>query len=452
MPRSRPTVLVVDRESDAARALVTYLAGRDLDVLWLHDGEGAMNAVDDRRVDCLVTELRAPRIDGMAVLRHARARHPLLCAVVVSDEPALERAVEAMREGAYDFETRPLNHDRLLAVLQRGLRDQQLAARIEDMEGRLDERFGIRELTGASRAITRVMEQVRHVAPTRSTVLIEGETGTGKALLARVIHHNSPRKLERFVWANCGAVAPGAIEGELFGIEREEGAADGGARAGRFELAEGGTLFLDEVEALPASAQARLLRAIQERMFERVGGGDALRADVRLVAATDADLERAVREGRFRDDLFERLGVARIRMPPLRERREDIPVLADAFVRELNRRHGRHVRGVTRGAMEALVAHDWPGNVRELKVMLEGIIVFADGRRPLQWSDLPRALTGTRARTAPRLAPGMTVEEAERALIAATLEHTGGDKPRAAAMLGIGLRTLYRKLARYGLG
>jgi DNA-binding NtrC family response regulator len=445
-------VLVVDRETDAARALATFLAAQDLDVLWLHDGEGALNAIDDRRVDCLVTELRAPRIDGMALLRHARARHPLLCAVVISDEPAVERAVEAMREGAYDFQTRPLHHDRLLAVLQRGLRDQRLAARIEDMEGRLDERFGIRELTGASRAITRVMEQVHHVAPTRSTVLIEGESGTGKALLARVIHHNSPRKLERFVWVNCGAVAADAIEGELFGVEREEGGAAGGPRAGRFELAEGGTLFIDEVDALPAAVQARLLRAIQERAFERVGGEGTLRADVRLVAATDANLERAVREGRFREDLFERLGVARIRMPPLRERREDVPALVDAFVRELNRQHGRHVRGVTRGALEALIAHEWPGNVRELKVTLEGMVVFAEGRRPLQWSDLPQALTGTRARAAPRLAPGMTVAEAERDLIAATLEHTGGDKPRAAAMLGIGLRTLYRKVATYGLG
>jgi DNA-binding NtrC family response regulator len=451
MPRSRPTVLVVDRDSGGARGLAAFLAEHDLDVLWMRDGEGALNAIDDRRVDCLVTELKAPRIDGMAVLRHARARHPLLCAVVLSDEPAVERAVEAMREGAYDFQTRPLNHDRLLAVLQRGIHDQHLAARIEEMEGRLEERFGIERLTGASRAITRVMEQVRHVAPTRSTVLIEGETGTGKALLARVIHHNSTRKLERFVWANCGALAPGAAEAELFGVERDDESPAGGPRPGRFELADGGTLFLDEVGALPMPTQARLLRAIQERAFERVGGRDALRTDVRLIAATDVDLEREAREGRFRQDLFERLSVARIRVPPLRERREDIPALAETFVRELNRQHGRHVRGLTRGALEALMAHDWPGNVRELRVTLEGMIVFAEGRRPLQWSDLPQALASARFRSAPRLAPGMTVAEAERALIAATLEHTGGDKPRAAAMLGIGLRTLYRKIAQYGL-
>ncbi len=450
MPRSRPTVLVVDRDSDVARGLVAFLAGRDLDVLWMRDGEGAMNAIDDRRIECLVTELQAPRIDGMAILRHARARNPLVCAVVVSDVPAIERAVEAMREGAYDFQTRPVHHEKLLAVLQRGVRDQRLAARIEEMEGRLDERFGIERLTGASRAISRVMEQVRHVAPSRSSVLIEGEPGTGKALLARVIHHHSPRKLERFVWANCRALPPGAAEAELFGDERDvEGA---GPRQGRLELADGGTLFLDEVEALPVAAQVRLLRAIHERTFERVGGRDPLRADARLVVATDVDLEREAHAGRFREDLFERLSVARILMPPLRERREDIPLLAEAFVRELNRQHGRHVRGLSRGALEALLAYDWPGNVRELKVLLEGMVVFAEGRRPLQWSDLPASLSGGRARPAGRLTPGMTVEEAERALIAATLEHTGGDKPRAAAMLGIGLRTLYRKIGRYGLG
>jgi len=452
MPRLRHQVLVVDRESDPARAMVTFLGSHDIDTLWVHDTESAMNALADRPFEGLITELAEPRIEGMAVLRRARARHPLLCAVVVSDTPAVDRAVEAMREGAYDFQTKPLHHEKLLAVLQRGFRDQRLAARIEDMEGRLDERFGIERLTGRSRAITRVMEQVSHVAATRSSILIEGETGTGKGLLARVIHQNSTRKLERFVWVNCRALAAGALEGELFGVERDEDAPGGGPRPGRFELAEHGTLFIDGIGALPMPVQVRLIRATQERVFERVGGREPVRADVRLIVATDMDLEAEVAAGRFREDLHERLSVARIRMPALRERREDIPLLAEVFVHELNRQHGRHVRGLSRGALEALVAHDWPGNVRELKVVLEGMIVFAEDRRPLQWSDLPRSLVGTRTPPGPRIVPGMTVEEAERALIGATLEHAGGDKPRAAAMLGIGLRTLYRKMKSFGLG
>jgi DNA-binding NtrC family response regulator len=452
MPRSRPTVLIVDRDGVAARGLTEFLTGQAFEALWVRDGESAMNAIDDRRIDCLVADLQAPRIDGMAILRHGRTRNPLLCAVVVSDAPAIERAVEAMREGAYDFQTKPLHLEKLLAVLQRGVRDQQLAARIEEMEGRMDERFGIRRLTGASRAITRVMEQVSHIAPARSSVLIEGGSGTGKALLARVLHHNSPRKLKPFVWTNCAALAPAVVEAELFGIERDEEDAAGGPRPGRFELADGGTLFLDEVDTLPAAAQVRLLRAVQERMFERVGGRAALRADVRLIVASDRDLEAEARAGRFREDLFERLSVARIHLPPLSERREDIPALVDTFIRELNRQHGRHVRGISRGALDVLVAHGWPGNVRELKVTLEGMVVFAEGRRPLQWSDLPKSLTGARPRTAAGLAPGMTVAEAERALVEVTLEHTGGDKSRAAAMLGIGLRTLYRKIKQFGLG
>jgi DNA-binding NtrC family response regulator len=451
MPRRQPTVLVVQRDSDAARSLTAFLGENGFEVLWVRDTESALNAIADRPVECLVAELRTPRIDGTTVLARARARWPAVCAVIVSDTPAIEGAVEAIREGAYDFQTLPAHPEKLLAVLQRGIRDQRQAERIEEMEGRLDERYGVGRLTGRSRAITRVMEQVRHVAPAQSSVLIEGESGTGKGLLARVIHQNSPRKLERFVWANCGALAAGVVESEIFGIERDESGAPG-PRPGRLELADGGTLLLDEIGALPPAVQARLLRAIQERTFERVGGREPLRAGARLIAASQVDLEEEVRAGRFREDLLERLAVARIRMPALRERREDVPMLAEAFIAELNRQHGRHVRGIARGALDALMAHDWPGNVRELKVTLEGMIVFAEGRRALQWSDLPRALAATRGAPALRIAVGMTVGEAERDLIRATLAHTGFDKPRAAAMLGIGLRTLYRKIQQLNLG
>ncbi len=453
MDKDRPTILVVDRESDATTALIGFLRGNDVEVVWVRDGEGAFNALDRTRVDCLVTELRVQRIDGMGLLRRAREKNPGVCAVVIAGTADIDQAVEAMRQGAADFQVKPLNHEKLLAVLRHGLEHQALAARVAEMESQLDERFGFERLAGRSRAIVRVMEQVRHIASTRATVLIEGETGTGKGLVAQAIHQNSPRKGERFVWVNCGALVEGVIESELFGHERGAFTGASGLRRGRFELADGGTLFLDEIGEMPAAVQVKLLRAIQDRSFERVGGTETIKTDVRLVTATNRDLAAEVAAGRFREDLFYRLGVVRIQMPPLRERSEDIPLLVEAFIREFNGEHGRRVTGITRGVLDRLMRYPWPGNVRELRNTVEGMAVFAEGRRALDLSDLPDALREVEsAGEKLELRVGMTVNEAERQLIAATLRHTGNDKPRAAAMLGMGLRTLYRKLCRYSLG
>jgi len=365
---------------------------------------------------------------------------------VVAGADAVESAVAAMRDGAYDVLVPPVRVERLLAVLQRGLEHQELVRRVAEMEDQLDERLGIERLTGGSRAILRVMDQVRTVAATRANVLIEGEPGSGRRLVARILHHASPRRDERFVWADCSAPGEGALEADLFGWERGTTGA-GVTRPGRFELADGGTLFLGDVGAAPPAVQVRLLRALQTHAFERVGGAHTRHADVRLIASTSRDLEADVRAGRFRDDLFERLSVVRIAIPPLRERTEDIPLLAEAFVKEFDQAHARHVTGVAPGALEALTRHPWPGNVRELRGAIEAMVVGIDARRKIELSDLPQALRGRAARgDALAVRVGMTVAEVERRLIEATLRHTGGDKRRAAAMLGIGLRTLYRKL------
>jgi len=452
MQKTKPVVLVVDRESEATRNLVAFLSQNELEVQWTRDGESAFNVLDDGAVDCLVAELKVHRIDGLALLQHARDRNPELCAVLITEGAGVEMAVEAMRRGAYDFQVKPLNFGKLLAVLRRGLSHQTLAARVAEMEGQLDERFGFESLTGHSRSIARVTEQLRHIAPTRATVLIEGETGTGKGVVAQAIHQNSPRKGERFVWVNVGALAEGVVESELFGHERGAFTGASALRRGRFEIADGGTLFLDEIGEAPPAVQVKLLRAIQDRTFERVGGTETLKSDVRLIAATNRDLSAEVKSGRFREDLYYRLSVVKVHVPPLRERREDLPLLVESFLREFNREHGRRVTGITRGVLERLTAYSWPGNVRELKNAIEGMVVFAEGRRPLDLSDLPEWLREVETRS-PRLelAVGMTVEEAERQLIAATLQETGQDKPRAAAMLGIGLRTLYRKIKQYGI-
>jgi DNA-binding NtrC family response regulator len=313
---------------------------------------------------------------------------------------------------------------------------------------RRDDRRGFERLIGHSRAIARVIEQARHVATTRATVLIEGEPGTGKGLVARAIHEDGPRRDAPFVRVRLGSLAAAGVEGELFG---SEGEADRAPR-GRFESAGGGTLYLDEIGEAPPAVQIKLLRAIQERGFERAGGTEMLKSDVRLIAGTQRDLSADVEAGRFREELYFRLGGVRVRMPPLRERPEDIPLLVESFLREFNHEHARRVTGITRGALDRLAAHAWPGNVRELENVVEGMVVLARGRRALDLSDLPEPLREA-ATAAPRLelTVGMTVEEAERQLIAATLRHTGHDKQRAAAMLGIGLRTLYRKIKQHDI-
>jgi DNA-binding NtrC family response regulator len=312
--------------------------------------------------------------------------------------------------------------------------------------GRAGERAGD-ELAGRSRAIARVREQIHHLAPTRSNVLIEGDAGTGKRRVARALHDRSPRRHAPFVELDGGGAPRETIERELFGAE----VPDQPPHPGRLESAAGGTLYLADIDRLPAPVQLRLLRLLQHHAFERTGGHEALAADVRIVASSRGAIEHAVREGRLREDLVVRLGVGRIAVPPLREREEDIPALVAVFVRAANREHHRKVTGITPGALERLARHDWPGNVRELEHVIDTMVMTASGRR-LGLSDLPAAL-----RPAPSeddalgMTVGMTVEEVEERLVRATLEHAGGDKRRAAALLGIGLRTLYRKLAAYGL-
>jgi DNA-binding NtrC family response regulator len=443
--------LLVDPETPESRELIAFLRSRGFRVFWARNGEGAFNVLDTEHVDCLVCELRMERIDGLAILRRSLKRHPGLCAVMMTEGGAVETAVEAMREGAFDFQTKPLNLEKLAATLRHGLSHQALAGRVAHLESRLDERFGFERFTGKSRVVQQLIDQTRQAAATRATVLISGESGSGKGLVAQALHQNSPRSKERFVRVNCAVLAEDEVESELFGRERP--VAGGGAerRKGRLEIGDGGTLFLDAVSGVSLAVQEQLLRVLQGDEFERVGGEEAYRVDVRVVASTDRDLEDLVERKAFREDLYQLLHAVNIRVPPLRERQEDIPLLVEEFIREFNRAHARKVTGISRAALERLQAYEWPANVRELKNSIEGMVVFAESKRPLSVTDLPVALRDSQTEPSRevRLDLGQSMEEVEKRFIAETLRWVGYDKPRAAETLGISLRTLYRKLKEY---
>jgi DNA-binding NtrC family response regulator len=452
-----PRALVVAKDSDDIKELLAALDSWGFKTVWAKDGEAGYNVLDGPEVlHALITELNVQRIDGMRLLSVAKQRNSEICVIMIASEADIDLATEAMRQGAYDFQTKPLNLMKMKAVLDRGLSLQRLAFEVTDLHRRLDQRYGFHNLIGNSRGMVAVYNMIRQIAPTRATVLIMGETGTGKGVAAQTIHQNSSRRNAPFVTLNCASLAEGVIESELFGHER--GAFTGAVQThkGRFEIADGGTLFLDEVSEMSLATQAKLLRVIEDREFERVGGTRPIKVDVRLIAATNRDLEQQVKEGKFREDLFFRLKVVSVKLPPLRERRQDIPRLVEAFIREFNAEHDKDITGISRGAMDLLMQYRWPGNVRELKNTIEGMVVLSASGRMLDVSDLPEHLLRQVDVQTPagdmHVRVGMTMEEIEKIAIEHTLRSVGYDKQKAADMLGIGLRTLYRKQKRYQLG
>jgi two-component system response regulator FlrC len=446
-------VLVVDDEEGIRTFIGEVLEGEGHKVTLARDGAEAAQLLERQSFHLMITDLKMPRLDGMSLLRKARAEQPEMEVIVLTAHGTVASAVEAMKLGAADYLTKPLaNLDELRIVAAKALERRELRDEGQRSAARKAERAGMIAVDPAMRAVA---AQIAKVAATDATVLLLGESGSGKEVAARTIHEQSPRAAGPFVAVNCAVLSEHLIESEMFG--HEKGAFTGAAaqRRGRFELADSGTLFLDEVAELQPSLQAKLLRVLEERAFERIGGTRTIEVDIRLVAATNRDLAKEMQEGRLREDLYHRLAVFPVRLPPLRERPGDIAPLAEYLLGRIGIQLRRPGLALDEGAREALLAHSWPGNVRELANVLERAAILADG--PV----IPAALLNLVARPGvaataggggATIAPGATLRDLEREAIRQTLAATGGHRKKTAETLGIGLRTLYEKLKEYDLG
>jgi two-component system response regulator HydG len=458
-PKRGARALVVDDERAQAEAMAETLEALGVGTLVATSGAEGIRRIREDDPDIVLTDLVMHDRSGMEVLREAKAGRPDREVVVISGRGSIEAAVEAMQAGAATYLSKPLRVAEVREVVRKVLEKQELARTNLALRRRLDERFGLQGILGTSAQMARVFDVLRNVADTSATVLIFGESGTGKELVAQAIHQNSRRSTGPFLALNCAALSEGLLESELFG--HEKGAFTGAVMAheGKFEAAGGGTLFLDEVGDMPPALQAKLLRVIEAREIYRVGSNRPVRVDVRLVAATHRDLRAMVREGRFREDLFFRLHVVSVALPPLRDRGEDIPLLANAFAREFRDLHGKPVDGFTQGALDSLRAYSWPGNVRELRNCVESMVVVSNAPGPMDVGVLPPNIPVAPSSVRPDVASpatmhsldGLTLDAAERLLITRTLAREEGNRERAARALGISERTLYRKINEYRL-
>src|SRR6266699_3017003 len=442
----QPTILIVDDEKHTRDGLRRLLEN-EYDVYVAGDIAGAINVLEREQVDVLLTDLRLGGEDGMTLIDRAlKMPRPPIC-IMMTAYGSVEVAVEAMKRGAYDFVTKPLNLDKVELLIARALQGRKLEQENRALRQQVDERYGPENIWGESVALHEVLDTIRQVAPSSANVLIEGESGTGKELAAHAIHNLSRRNKAKFVTVHCAALSPQLLESELFGHERGAFTGAHDRRIGRFEQANGGTIFLDEIGEIDASTQVKLLRVIsEERAFERVGGNQTLRADVRLIAATNKNLEKLVQKGTFRDDLYFRLNVVRITMPPLRERKDDIPLLVRAFLRQFSKANNKEIVDLTAEAMNALLTYNWPGNVRELRTAIEHGVVMATGLT-ITPRDLPMAVRQAATAMSPRgisaaevfgeKASPLDLHETERKLILQALVTTNGNVTAAAKKLGI---------------
>jgi DNA-binding NtrC family response regulator len=446
----RFTILVVDDEKNIREGLAESLRLDGYAVKTAADGAEGLKAVETGEIDLVITDLKMPALSGSDLLRTVSGRYPGLPVIVLTGHGTIEDAVDAMRYGAFDFLTKPVNLDHLTLLVKRALENRELARKNLELEAEVEAQRRTSSIIGSSAEMKRIFDLIRRVAPTKASVLITGESGVGKELVADAIHNLSPRKDGPLIKVHCAALAESLLESELFG--HEKGAFTGAVsrKRGRFELANEGTLFLDEIGEINQNVQIKILRVLQERRFERVGGEETVETDVRIMAATNRDLKTEIAEGRFREDLYYRLNVVNIHVPPLRERRDDIPLLAMAFLKEFSQENGKRIEGFEPKARSALYAYTWPGNVRELRNCIESAVVMARGGL-VGVEDLPPSVRSSDEERDIRVPSGSSLAEAEKILIRETLAAQSGNKSRTAEILGIGRKTLYQKIEEYGL-
>ncbi|MBD3184446.1 response regulator [Candidatus Poribacteria bacterium] len=451
-------ILIVDDEENELEAMEETLSGQGYDIITKSSGKDALSSLKTENFDVILTDLKMPDVDGLEILKTAKETEPEPDVIVITGFGSVDTAVEAMRSGASDYIEKPLDIGALREKVRKTLENQSirrentaLHRQNEALQRQINEKFGFSNIIGNSKQMRDIFQKLKLVSPTKANVLIIGETGTGKDLIANAIHINSPRKDKPFIPINCAAISSELLASELFGHER--GAFTGAVklRQGAFELANKGTLFLDEVGEMSPDIQAKFLRVVEEQQFRRLGGEKPISVDVRIISATNKDLSEEVEAKRFRQDLYYRLMGVTIDVPPLRNRKEDIPILANAFLHEANKENNKEIANIDREAMEYLINYDWPGNVRELKNYIESMVVMSVSDT-ITVDDLPANIRGAEnSETQSIIKPGMTMEEIEKEAIRQTLEDTDGNRTKTADILKISLRTLHRKIQKYGL-
>ncbi|MEO8495626.1 MAG: sigma-54 dependent transcriptional regulator [Planctomycetota bacterium] len=449
-------VLIVDNDKALAHAMTESLERVGYPCTTCFSGKEGVKAVEHDTFDVIFTDLVMSDVDGMEVLARAKKALPDSEVIVVTGHASVPTAVKAMQQGAFNFLEKPVTPDKLRAVAEKAVDKVRLQRQNRELSQRLDEKFGFEGIIFTSKKMQAMIDRLKRVAPTDATVLITGENGTGKDLVAQAIHQNSPRKSKRFVALNAGAVAENLVESELFGHVKGAFTDAVTDREGAFEYANGGTLFLDEIGDMPPATQIKLLRVLENQTITRVGDNKPIKVNVRVISATNRDLDKAIQAGSFREDLYYRLKVVTVQMPALRDRREDIVPLTDHFRKLVAKQYGKPVKSVSPGVTRKLMAYDWPGNVRQLRNAVESMVIYDDDGT-LDVDDLPIEFAGLEelapvAGEGPTQLVGRPMEAFERYAIEQTLQMTGGNREEAAKILEIGARTLYRKLDKYELG